>query len=170
MILASEFIHSAYGSLMTESAGASGGGINVDFDGSIAVQFIAFLCLILVLKPLLLDPFLRMIEERERRTDGARADARQMEDRSVAIAQQVDAALGEARRVSAQEREGIRGEGQKMEAAVLEQARQKSLTIVQEGKQAAAREIAMTRQELVKGTAALAAELAGRVLGREVRS
>src|SRR4051812_28392362 len=42
------------------------GGVEVDFDGSLVVQIVLFLTLMIVLRPILFDPMLKLFEEREK--------------------------------------------------------------------------------------------------------
>src|SRR3954453_8637843 len=56
-----------------------------DFDLSFLLQMLVFASLIVVLRPLLFDPVLRVFEERERRTDGARDSARAMQEEAGAL-------------------------------------------------------------------------------------
>src|SRR2546422_537873 len=53
--------------------------VNIDFDLTFIGQMVIFAALIVVMKPLLLDPVLGLFEEREKRTDGAKAAARVMQ-------------------------------------------------------------------------------------------
>src|SRR5690242_15368031 len=59
-----------------------GGAVNIDFDLTFVGQMVVFAALILVMKPLLLDPILGLFAEREKRTDGARAAAREMQEKA----------------------------------------------------------------------------------------
>ena len=57
--------------------------ISVDFDATFLVQLVLFTGLTLVLKPLLFDPMLKLFEERERRIDGAKLQARKIDEKSA---------------------------------------------------------------------------------------
>jgi F-type H+-transporting ATPase subunit b len=154
---------------MLANASHSGGGIAVDIDKSVLIQFAAFILLFLMIKPLLLDPFLKVIEERERRTDGAKAEARAMDERAGEIIERYEAELDKVRRIASQERERLRSEGQKLEAQMLQEARQQTTEIVREGKQRISKEASSIQFELGRSSAGLGADIASRVLGREVR-
>ena len=43
------------------------GGVNVDLDATFVVQIALFVVLLLILKPVLFDPMMRLFEEREER-------------------------------------------------------------------------------------------------------
>jgi F-type H+-transporting ATPase subunit b len=160
--------HSACASLLAGSQQASGGGVNVDFDKSVLVQFAAFVVLLLIIKPLLVDPFLKVIEEREKRTEGAKTDARHMDERAGELFQRYEAELKKVRQVAGEEREKLRIEGQKLEARMLEDARQQSGRIAAEGKAALGKEADGVRVELSKSAAQIASDIVSRVLGRGV--
>ncbi|MBI5534391.1 MAG: ATP synthase F0 subunit B [Deltaproteobacteria bacterium] len=153
---------------MAGSQHASGGGVNVDFDKSVILQFIAFIVLFIIIKPLLLDPFLKMIEEREKRTEGAKTDARTMDERAGEIFKRYESELDKVRKVAAEERETLRVDGQKLEARMLEETRLEAARIAAEGKAAIAKEADDIRIELGKSSGAIATEIVGRVLGRGV--
>lgn len=151
------------------SSTASQAGVTVDFDGSVLIQFVAFIILFLLIKPLLLDPFLRVIEERERRTIGAKDEAREMDEKAADIIRRYEAELEKVRRVAGEERERMRSEAQKLEARILGQAREAADRVVEEGRARIAKEAEMIRTDLRAVTTTLASDIAERVLGREVR-
>jgi F0F1-type ATP synthase membrane subunit b/b' len=56
-----------------------------DFDLTFVLMMVVFAALIVVLKPLLFEPVLRVFEEREKRTEGARDSARAMQEEAGAL-------------------------------------------------------------------------------------
>ncbi len=163
---ASELLTTAQASMMNSS---SGGGVSVDFDGSVIIQFVAFLILFLIIKPLLLDPFLKLMEEREKRTEGARAAARSMDVEAARIIKKYEAEIDKVRRVANEEREKLRSEGLKLEARIVAEAQEQTAKVVEQGKARLAEERNAIRKELSSVTATLSAEVASCVLGREVQ-
>lgn len=163
---ASELLTTAHASLMSAS---SGGGVSIDFDGSVVIQFVAFLILFLIIKPLLLDPFLKLMEEREKRTDGARARAREMDGTAADLMKRYESELDKVRRIANEEREKLRAEAQKLEARILAEAREETAKVVEEGKARLASERDAIKQDLAAMTTTMSAEVASRVLGREVQ-
>ena len=148
---------------------AQGAGVTVDVDGSVVITFVAFIVLFFVIKPVVLDPFLRLMEAREQRTEGAKTEARQMDERAGEIIKRHESELEKVRRAASQELERLRSEGQKLESHVLEEARQQTAQIVLEGKERIGKEADGFRADLRQSVSALAADIASRVLGREVR-
>lgn len=145
------------------------GAVNVDFDVMFLAQFLLITTFIVILKPLLFDPLLRLFEEREKRTEGAKAEARAMDMRAGELLGQYEAELEKVRRAAAKDREALRAEGTKLEAKIMAEARAESALILEQGKARIATEVTALRDELRAGQPALAADIASRILGREVR-
>ncbi len=149
-------------------AAASGGAVNIDFDRSFIAQMVVFGALILILKPLLLDPVLALFAERERRTEGARAEARKMQEDAGELLRRYKHELDKVQRVAAEERDKMRAETARLEAEQLAEARRVSAQILEDGRQKIEEEIHAVRFELGRSSERLARDIAGRVLGREI--
>jgi len=144
------------------------GDINVDFDLSFLAQCVLFTFFVVLLKPLLFDPLMKVFEEREKRTEGAKADAREMDKQAAELLTQYEAEIEKIRREAGREREELRAETAKLEAKIMAEARAESAKILEAGKAKIAAEMEILRAELARQTPALAAEIASKVLGREV--
>src|SRR5206468_4038727 len=107
-----------------------------------------FLILWISLKPVLFDPMLKLFEERERRIDGARKKAREIDDQSAGALAEYEAAMTQARAEGNANREKIRSEGVAQETALLSMVRLETLRQTDDGKQAALTELAKVRQSL----------------------
>ena len=73
-----------------------------DFDLTFVLQMLLFAALIVVLRPLLFEPVLRVFEERERRTEGARAEARQMQEEAGELLSRYEGELARVHEVARQ--------------------------------------------------------------------
>jgi F-type H+-transporting ATPase subunit b len=144
--------------------------ISVDFDATFLVQLVLMAGLTLVLKPLLFDPMLRLFEERERRIDGAKLQARKIDEKSASALAKYESEMAKTRAAANAEREKIRAEAQRREQEILGAVRASTTKMIEDGKRAAETEAARVRATLKDGTGVLARDLAGRVLGREVQS
>src|SRR4030095_4852136 len=106
----------------------------ISLDLSILYQIILFVALWLILNKILFQPYLQLLEERERRTTGAEHDSADLEQEGARLRAQYeekieqaqtaaytakDAILQEAR----QQREKILGQARAEAASKLEQAR-----------------------------------------------
>ncbi|HLK38310.1 MAG TPA: ATP synthase F0 subunit B [Polyangiaceae bacterium] len=143
--------------------------ISVDFDATFLVQVVLFVALTVVLKPTLFDPMLKLFEERERRTDGARAQARKVDEKSGTALAKYEGEMAKARTAANAERDRIRGEGVKREQEILAGVRTATAKAIEDGKRAAHAEAERARTALKSESTSLARDLAGRVLGREVQ-
>jgi F-type H+-transporting ATPase subunit b len=149
---------------------ASGADVNVDVDFSFLVQLLLFGAFIVFLKPIVFDPMLRLFEERERRTEGVRQRAREMDAKAAAFFQKYEGAMEEVRREAAKDRERLRADTAKLEAKILEEAKVESERILEDGRRTIAAEVERLRKELDAARPALAAQIASKLLGREVQS
>lgn len=157
-------VYHVTGVLLSASGGSA---VNVDFDNTIFYQAALFVVLMVVLKPLLFDPVLAVFEERERRTDGARAEAREMQERAGELLRKYEKKLEEVSRMAAEEREKIRAETAQLEAKILEEAREASAKIVEEGRSRVEEEMHSIRFDLGRESERLAEQIVERVLGKE---
>jgi F-type H+-transporting ATPase subunit b len=146
------------------------GGVNVDLDASFAVQIVLFVGLMLVLKPLLFDPMMRLFEEREERIDRTIEKARKTDEASAKALAKYEAILAKAREAGSAERDQLRGQGAKKEAEITAQVRSQTATTLEHGRAAIATEAKEARAKLQIEAGALGRAIASRVLGREVVS
>ncbi|MGH7281507.1 MAG: ATP synthase F0 subunit B [Polyangiaceae bacterium] len=146
------------------------GAVNVDFDATLLVEMVVFTVLILALKPVLFDPMLKLFAERERRIEGAKLDARKTDEASAKALAKYESAMAKARAAAGVEREKLRAEGQKSENDILTGVRASTTKALEEGRKVTAGDVTRVRTELGPQVKTLAADLATRALGREVRS
>jgi len=144
------------------------GGVTLDFDLTFLVQMAAFTVLVITLRPILFDPLMKLFEERERRTEGARLLARKMDERAGEILKRYEVELESVRRTAAEERERLRAEGQRLEAQILAEARADAAKLLEQGKGRIEAERRASRAELAQKTQEIARDIAARVLGREI--
>lgn len=142
--------------------------VTVDFDKSVLLQMALFSVLIVVLKPLLFDPMLRMFALREEKTDGAKAEARSMQERAADILSSYEKELERVRADASEERDRLRKETARAEAEILAEARAATDAIVHEGRARIELESASFKRDLEEMGQRLSGELGQRVLGREL--
>lgn len=148
----------------------SEGAVNVDLDASLVVQIVVFVVLLVVLKPTLFDPMMKLFEEREKRIEGTRLQATKEDKRSAKALAEYERALEKARAAGAAERDTIRAEALKREAELMGTVRAQTASTLEQGRSEMANEAATARAQLQRDAAALGREMASRVLGREVVS
>ncbi len=145
----------------------SGSPIDLDFNNVVVFQAVIFVFLIVVLKPLLFDPMLKVFGLREERTEGARDTARELEEQAGELLTRYEAELTRVNQAAAEERDRLRAETTKLEAQILNEAREATSKIVEDGRRRIETEVNAIRFELGKQSERLASDIATRVLGRE---
>lgn len=147
----------------------AGGGIDVDVDLSVFVQVALFALLAFALKPLLFDPLLKLFEEREKRIEGARAESFALDKASAEAQGRYEAAMQEARGKANTERDKLRSEGVRRENEILAEARAVTGKKLEDGRSVLGKELESARTHIQKSADELGAQIASRVLGREIR-
>jgi F-type H+-transporting ATPase subunit b len=145
---------------------AMAGGVPLDFDRTVLVQIIVFTFLILVLKPLLFDPVLKVFSLREERTEGARATARELQEKAGELLQKYEKELERVHQVAAEERELLRSETAKLEAEILNEARHVTTQLVEDGRRKIETEVNSIRFDLGKESERVAQMIVDRVSGQ----
>jgi F-type H+-transporting ATPase subunit b len=144
------------------------GGIPLDIDRTFILMMVVFAFLVLALKPLMFDPVLKIFEEREKRTEGAKAEARALQEKAGQLLRRYEQELEKVNQVAAEERERLRTETAKLEAQILDEARSSAARIGEEGRKKIETEVSAIRFDLGRQSAEIAREIASRVLGRGV--
>jgi F-type H+-transporting ATPase subunit b len=146
---------------------ALSGGVSLDFDNTVVFQIAIFILLMFLLEPLLFAPVLRIFALREERTEGAKAQARALDEQAGELYQRYQRELERVNRVAAEERDRVRAETTKLEAEILREARAATGRVVEDGRKQIAAEMTRIRFDLGRESERLAQDIATRVLGRE---
>jgi F-type H+-transporting ATPase subunit b len=141
----------------------------ISIDWTILVQFVNFLVLMLILNVLLYRPLRKVMAQRQEVIAAKHQKARDLEVSINEKMESYERKLHEAKVDAGQAAAGIRKEAAKREATILGSAREEAnrhldLIKVEVSKQAEA-----ARSGLKKETQDLAAAIAGKVLGRNVK-
>jgi F-type H+-transporting ATPase subunit b len=144
----------------------AGGGVPLDFDRSVLLQVVVFAVLIVVLKPLLFDPVLKVFALREERTEGARATARELQEKAGELLRKYEKELERVQQVAAEERELLRSETGKLEAEILRDAREVTTRIVEDGRKKIETEVNSIRVAVGAESEKVAQMIVQRVIGQ----
>lgn len=142
----------------------------VDLDITLVGQIVLLLVLFVVLKPLLFEPMIKLFEERERRIDGAKVQARRLDEASARALTKYEGEMQRARAAGNLEREKFRSEGAKEENAILAEVRESTAKALEDGRSKLAANARDVRAALQGQSGTLARQLAARVLGQDVES
>lgn len=146
---------------------ALAGGVSLDFDNTLVIQMVIFVLLMFLLEPLLFAPVLKVFALREERTEGAKAQARALDEQAGEIYQRYQRELERVNRVAAEERDRVRAETAKLEAEILREARAATTRVVDEGRRQISAEVNRIRFDLGRESERLSQDIVARVLGRE---
>ena len=146
---------------------ALAGGVTLDFDNTLVFQIAIFVLLMFLLEPLLFAPVLRVFALREERTEGAKTQARELDEQAGELYQRYQRELERVNRVAAEERDRVRAETSKLEAEILQEARAATARVVEEGRRQVSAEMTRIRFDLGRESERLSQDIAQRVLGRE---
>ncbi|HEX7451805.1 MAG TPA: ATP synthase F0 subunit B [Polyangiaceae bacterium] len=144
----------------------AGGGVPLDFDRSVLLQIVVFAVLIVVLKPLLFDPVLKVFALREERTEGARATARELQEKAGELLRKYEKELERVQQVAAEEREILRSETTKLEAEILREARDVTTRIAADGRKKIEAEVNSIRVAVGAESEKVAQMIVDRVIGQ----
>jgi F-type H+-transporting ATPase subunit b len=147
---------------------AMAGGVPLDFDRTVLLQIVVFTILIVVLKPLLFDPVLKVFSLREERTEGAKATARELQEKAGELLQRYEKELQRVQQVAADERDVLRSETSKLEAEILREARDATTRIVEEGRRKIETEVNAIRIAVGAESEKVAQMIVERVIGQGV--
>ncbi|MDE0214283.1 MAG: ATP synthase F0 subunit B [Deltaproteobacteria bacterium] len=140
----------------------------ISVDLSLVVQIVLFLILWSILRRVLFGPVGRLMAERERRTEGAHAEARALSDEGKALQEQYDAAIAKARAEGEAIKGEIREEAQRARNVILSQGRDAATQKIQAIREEVRREMDAARAVASSNAEALAQEMAEKVLGRKL--
>lgn len=140
----------------------------ISVDVSLVVQIVLFLILWSILRRVLFGPVGRLMAERERRTEGAHAEARALSDEGKALQEQYDAAIARARAEGEAIKGEIREEAVRARNVILSQGRDAATQKIQEIREEVRKEMDAARAVASTNAEALAQEMAEKVLGRKL--
>jgi F-type H+-transporting ATPase subunit b len=140
----------------------------VDIDGTVFIQLGLFLVVMFFLSQVLFRPYLKMRADREAGIEGARDDAKRMDEQAKLQIADYENQLMKARVRSTDDRQKLRAEGVAREREIVEAARKSTQAAADEAKQKLAADAAAARAALEPRTQEIARAIVTKVLGREV--
>ncbi len=140
----------------------------IELDGTLVLQFVNFMILMVVLNALLFKPLRAALKARKETIEGSKAKVQDIDEQVQAQIARYEAQLQEARQQGGQERSALRKTGQEEEVRILGEANRSAAERLQTITAQIQDEANSARQALRGETEALAKEIAGKVLGRAV--
>jgi F-type H+-transporting ATPase subunit b len=141
----------------------------IDLDHTLWIQLGLFLILMLFLSKVVFGPYLRLKDAREKGIDGARAEAKSMQQGAAERVADYDARLLQAKQRGADEKARLRAEGADREREILAAARAETTRSVEAARASLQQEARKLRADLQPRVGELATAMARKLLGREVQ-
>ena len=140
----------------------------MDLDITFVLQFGILSGLLVILNGLLLKPFLKVIEERDKKIAGAREESDKLTKLGEQDMEAYQAQMREARGKAQAETHTLREEGRDQERKILAEVRAEIADSLNKARAEVAEEEASARQKLATDVEPLAQDIVRKVLGREV--
>lgn len=140
----------------------------ISLDISILYQVVLFVISWLFLKKILFQPYLKLLEERERKTTGAQHDSTDLEREGARLRAQYEEKIAQAQAAAQAAKEEILQSGRLEREKILGEARAEAAQILEHVRQEIAAAVGEERRRAAAEASALAAEMASKALGRKV--
>lgn len=140
--------------------------ISIDF--SIVIQIVLFLIFWAILRRVLFNPMGRLMEERERRTEGTQLQAEVMLGEAKKLQAEYEAEIAKARAEGESVKSAIRAEAAKARDLIIEQGHEIAAEKARSIRSEVQKELAQARQTIAQEAESIAHNMAEKVLGRKL--
>ena len=140
----------------------------ISLDLSLVYQIVLFLALWFVLSKVLFRPYLKLLEEREGKTAGARNETADLEREGARLKAQYEEQIAQAQAAGGRAKESIVQEARQRREQILSQARQEATATMEHARREVASQMARERQLAAAEVAMVARQMASKILGRNI--
>jgi F-type H+-transporting ATPase subunit b len=140
----------------------------ISLDISVAYQVILFVVLLLILNKVLFQPYLQLLEERERKTTGAQHDSAELGLEGAQLRAWYDEKIAQAQAAGYAAKEAILQDGRQQRERILSQAREEATRTLESVRREVAAAMEQEKRLAATEAVAVAAEMVSKVLGRRV--
>ena len=140
----------------------------ISLDYSVVYQIILFLVLWVVLSKILFQPYLRLLEERERKTTGAQHDSLDLEREGARLRAQYEQKIAQAQAAGYATKETILQEARRERERILTEARDEAMKLLQGLRLEVESQMQKERQLAATEAGIVAQEMVNKILGRKV--
>ncbi len=140
----------------------------ITLDYTVLVQIVFFLGLWFVLAKLLFKPFIVLLEEREKRTEGLKATAALLTAEAERLRADYESAIRKANEDGVAVKEIILQEARQTRERLLAEARAQAAGRLAAAREEIQKQLRRGREEAVQEAAAIARQMAEKILGRNI--
>jgi F-type H+-transporting ATPase subunit b len=138
----------------------------VSLDYTVVYQIILFVFLWLVLTPILFRPYLRLIDERERRTAGTQHESADLAREGERLKARYDASIAQAQVAASRAKEAILQEARQQRDQLIGDARDAATRALEQVRQEVQRQLEKEKQLATAEAAVIAEKMVSKILGR----
>src|SRR5262245_41191064 len=140
----------------------------IHLDISILYQIILFVLLWLILNKVFFQPYLHLLEERERKTSGAEHDSAELEHEGARLRTQYQEKIAQAQTAGYAAKETILQEARQQREKILADARHEATQTLERVRSEIAAAVEQEKRIAAAEVTTVAGEMASKVLGRRV--
>ena len=140
----------------------------IALDYTVVIQIVAFLFLWFLLNQLVFKPFLGVIEERERRTEGVKAESQSLMDEGERLRTEYEKVVQRTRDEGHAVKESILHDARQRREQLLAQAREEASTMLEAAREGVQMELRRGEEFAAREAEAIAQQMVEKVLGRRI--
>jgi F-type H+-transporting ATPase subunit b len=140
----------------------------ISLDSSVLYQIVIFLVVWLVLSKVLFRPYLSLLDERERKTTGARHDSSDLEHEGARLKAEYEEKIAQARAAGAEVKDAIVQEGRQEREKLLQHAREEAARTLESARREVQSQLERERARLAAEVTEIAQDMVSKILGRRV--
>lgn len=141
----------------------------ISLDYSILLQMLLFVILWVVLTKVLFQPYVSLLEERERKTEGAQEESFALEEEGERLRVLYEEGIAKARAAGVAAKEAILQEVRQQHEHLLNRARAEALEGLERARLDIRNQLSREREIAIREADIIAQDMAEKVLGRRVR-
>lgn len=141
----------------------------ISLDYSILLQMLLFVILWVVLTKVLFQPYVSLLEERERKTEGAQEESFALEEEGERLRVLYEEGIAKARAAGVAAKEAILQEVRQQREHLLNRARAEALEGLERARLEIRNQLSREREIAIREADIIAQDMAEKVLGRRVR-
>lgn len=140
----------------------------ISLDYSVVYQIVLFLVLWIILRKILFQPYLHLLEERERKTTGAQHDSLELEQEGARLRVEYEEKIAQAKAAGYTSKEAILQQARRERESILTEAREQAMKLLEGTRRELESQMRKERQIAVVEARMIAQEMASKILGRKV--
>lgn len=140
----------------------------ISLDYSVVYQIILFLVLWLILRKILFQPYLQLLEERERKTTGAQHDSLELEHQGARLRAEYQEKIAQTKAAGYASKEAILHRARGERETILTEAREEAMKLLEGTRRELESQMQKERQIAAVEASIIAKDMASKILGRKL--